>query len=58
MRRTLRFAVLSLAVLLVAPRAAAAQYPDEPGDGIADLAGVLAPADAESIRATLSSGRW
>lgn len=53
MRRILRPAVLSLAALLIAAAPAAAQYPEEPGDGIADLAGVLSSGDAEGIRSAL-----
>jgi uncharacterized protein len=53
MRRTLGFALL-LALAVLAPGLATAQtYPDEPGDGIADLANVLTPADADSVRAAL-----
>jgi uncharacterized protein len=54
MRRIPRNAAVPLAALLLAVHPAAAQsYPDEPGDGIADLAFVLDPADADSIRSTL-----
>lgn len=48
--------LVALAVLAASP-AAAQQYPAEPGDGIADLAGVLTPGDAESIRAALDGLR-
>ncbi len=58
MRRTFRVPALLLALAVLAASPAAAQpYPDRPGDGIADLAGVLTPADAESIRATLNGLR-
>jgi uncharacterized protein len=54
MRRMARFPALLLILAILAPGfAAAQQYPDEPGDGIADLAKVLTAADADSIRSTL-----
>lgn len=54
MRRMARFPILLLILAALAPGPAAAQqYPDEPGDGIADLAKVLTAADADSIRSTL-----
>jgi uncharacterized protein len=49
--------VLSLAIGIAAAPAAAQQYPAEPGNGVADMAGVLDAADADSIRAILSSLR-
>ena len=54
MRRSVRRSILLIALAVLAARPAAAQkYPHEPGDGIADLANVLTPADADSIRSTL-----
>ncbi len=49
--------VLSLAIGVAAAPAAAQQYPAEPGNGVADMAGVLDAADADSIRAILSGLR-
>lgn len=58
MRRIVRLPTLLLALSLVGPTIAAAQsYPDKPGDGVADLAGVLSPADAAGIRAIISRMR-
>lgn len=58
MRRVLRSAVLSLAIAFLAATPAAAQrFPAEPGDGVADLAGVLSPADAAGIRAIIGRMR-
>ncbi|HEX6910260.1 MAG TPA: TPM domain-containing protein, partial [Longimicrobium sp.] len=57
MRRTLPSAVLSLALLAAAAPAPAQRYPDEPGDGVADLAGVLSPADEAGIRAVVARMR-
>ena len=46
-----RFALPPLAAVTLAAAPLAAQpYPDKPADGIADLAGVLTPADADSVR--------
>jgi uncharacterized protein len=53
-RRSIASILLVLAVTVSAAGPARAQgYPDEPGDGIADLARVLAPADADTIRKVL-----
>ena len=49
--RSLSALLLGAAVLAAPLRAQ--EYPTEPGDGIADLANVIAPADADSIRAIL-----
>jgi uncharacterized protein len=58
MRRILRSAVLSLAILSLAAAPAVAQrFPAEPGDGVADLAGVLSPADEAGIRAIIGRMR-
>ena len=53
-RRSLASILLLLAALVLAAGPAGAQgYPDEPGDGIADLANVLTPADKDTIRKVL-----
>jgi uncharacterized membrane protein YgcG len=58
MRNALRSPSLLVALTVLAASPATAQpYPDEPGDGIADLAGVLTPADADSVRAVLGRMR-
>lgn len=49
-------ALLAIPVLLAAPLAAQ-QYPAEPGDGVADMAGIIDPAAADSLRAILASLR-
>ncbi|HEU0016006.1 MAG TPA: TPM domain-containing protein [Longimicrobium sp.] len=49
--------VLTLAVLLMAAPLGGQTLPEEPGDGIADLAGVLSPAQEGSIRALMDSLR-
>lgn len=57
-RILVRFAALSLAAILLVPTPLAAQeYPAEPGDGVADMAGVIPPADADSLRAMLAALR-
>ncbi|HEU4881430.1 MAG TPA: TPM domain-containing protein [Longimicrobium sp.] len=54
----MRFAVLPLLALVLGTTAVAAQqYPAEPGDGVADMAGLLGPADADSLRAMLAALR-
>jgi uncharacterized protein len=55
-RFLVRAAVLLLAVLAAGPLAAQ-QYPAEPGDGVADMAGIIDPADADSLRRMLASLR-
>lgn len=47
---------LALALALAAP-AAAQQYPAEPGSGVADMADLITPAHADSIRAVLAGLR-
>ncbi|WP_420128838.1 TPM domain-containing protein [Longimicrobium sp.] len=56
-RILVRFAVLALAAFFAAAPLAAQQYPAEPGDGVADMAGIIGPADADSLRAMLASLR-
>jgi uncharacterized protein len=54
----MRLALLPLAAALFAASPLAAQrFPAEPSDGVADLAGVLSPADAAGIRAIISRMR-
>lgn len=53
-----RFAALPLAAaILAAAPVAAQQYPAEPGDGVADMAGIIEPAQADSLRAILAGLR-
>jgi uncharacterized protein len=57
-RSLMRLALLPLAAALFAAAPLAAQrFPAQPGDGVADLAGVLSPADAVGIRAIISRMR-
>jgi len=49
--------IVPVLLLALAQPAAAQPLPDAPADGIADLAGVLAPADADSIRAVIGRMR-
>lgn len=57
-RILMRFAMLPiLAIVLLAVPVAAQQYPAEPGDGVADMAGILNPADADSLRRILAALR-
>lgn len=57
-RFLVRFAALPLlAVLFGTTALAAQQYPAEPGDGVADMAGIIEPADADSLRRILASLR-
>ncbi|HEX6368071.1 MAG TPA: TPM domain-containing protein [Longimicrobium sp.] len=50
-----RFAALPLvAGMLATVPLAAQQYPAEPGDGVADMAGIIDPADAERLRGQIS----
>ncbi|HEU0302141.1 MAG TPA: TPM domain-containing protein [Longimicrobium sp.] len=53
----LRSAALPLLLGALPAAPLAAQYPAEPGNGIADLAGIIGPADADSIRALLNALR-
>jgi uncharacterized protein len=53
----LRSTALPLLAGVLAAAPLAAQYPTEPGNGIADLAGIIEPADADSIRAMLNALR-
>ena len=52
-RRFARLAALALVLAAGTAGRADAQYPAEPGTGVADLANVLSQADADSIRALL-----
>ena len=53
-----RFPALPLlAGILAAAPAAAQQYPAEPGTGVADMASIIDPAHADSIRAVLTALR-
>lgn len=53
-RRSFASILLLLGVLALGAAPAGAQrYPDEPGDGVGDLANVLTPADADTIRKVL-----
>lgn len=57
-RILVRFAALScVAAALAAAPLAAQQYPAEPGDGVADMAGIIDPADADSLRRILAALR-
>lgn len=57
-RFLVRFAALPLlAILFATTRLAAQQYPAEPGNGVADMAGIIDPANADSLRAILGSLR-
>jgi uncharacterized protein len=53
----LRSTALPLLAGVLAAAPLGAQYPAEPGNGIADLAGIIEPADADSIRAMLNALR-
>ncbi|HEX8391781.1 MAG TPA: TPM domain-containing protein [Longimicrobium sp.] len=55
-RRHFRAAALVLALVIVAP-AGAQTFPDEPGDGVADLADVLSASAADSVRQMLATLR-
>lgn len=48
---------LAFALPLAAAPAAAQQYPAEPGNGVADMADIITPAHADSIRAVLAGLR-
>lgn len=48
---------LAVSIGIAVVPAAAQQYPAEPGSGVADMAGVLEGADADSIRAILAALR-
>src|SRR5687767_10865406 len=57
-RILVRFAALPFAALLLAAMPLTAQeYPAEPGDGVADMAGIIPPADADSLRSILAALR-
>ncbi|HEU4881429.1 MAG TPA: TPM domain-containing protein [Longimicrobium sp.] len=57
-RILMRFAMPPiLAALFAAAPVAAQQYPAEPGDGVADLAGIIGPEDADSLRAIVAALR-
>ncbi|HEX2081346.1 MAG TPA: TPM domain-containing protein [Longimicrobium sp.] len=51
----LRSIALPFILTLLAAAPVTAQYPAEPGNGIADLAGIIAPADAERIQAAIQA---
>jgi uncharacterized protein len=55
-RIPVRACALAFALILAAP-AAAQQYPAEPGSGVADMAYLIDPAHADSIRALLGALR-
>ncbi|HEX2081347.1 MAG TPA: TPM domain-containing protein [Longimicrobium sp.] len=57
MIQRLRSAALPFVLALLTAAPLAAQYPAEPGSGIADMAGIIAPAAADSLRAILDSLR-
>lgn len=56
-RIPVRLAVPAFALALAAAPAAAQQYPAEPGTGVADMAGIITPTEADSIRAVLTALR-
>jgi len=56
-RITPSFSTLAFVIGIAAVPAAAQQYPAEPGSGVADMAGVLTPTAADSIRVILNGLR-